>query len=242
MANPNIPLTFSTKLFEYKKANKNYKAAATQWLSKSMQTPNSKFPSLTPEYLRLGAFYFMRYDLTKVNKTSRMEQYSPIMVVDYKPLIDSKVIYALNLNFLTTQKKEAFFSSFLDTNSGILAKNEQAKDWVGEMPLPGVNYSSMHGKLLAYGFDYAIREYRLELFNKLYGVSTDDLEKLILLNTQSITGVDEAKINDIWIAKLKKESLQMRHEEMVAIKSNYEMILKELAEKFKDLNKWMQGM
>lgn len=240
MATP--PLSFSAKLFEFKKANKNYKAAATQWLSRSMQTPHAKFPSLTPENLRLGAFYFMRYDLSKVNKTSRMEQYSPIMLVDYKPMIDSKVIYALNLNFLTTQKKEAFFSSYLDSNARVLAQNDQSKDWMGEAPLPGVTYPTMHGKLLAYGFDYAIREYRLELVNKLYGVSTGDLEKLILLNTQAITGVDEAKINDIWIAKLKKESLQMRHEEMVAIKSNYEMILKELAEKFKSLNNWMQGM
>jgi hypothetical protein len=229
-------MALAEDILAYKKKHpRNYRDAATNWLLSSMAKPHKTVVRVNPDYLRIGSFYFMKYDVQRRNKTSRMEQFTPFLMVDYKPKIDSKVIYCLNFNFLTTQKKEAFFASFTEPYDAQMEKNAQGGDWLTEPPLTGVNYARMFGELLAYGFDYSIREYRVDLIHDIYGVSTAHLDKMVLLNTQKITGVDEAKLNDIWIAKLKKESYAQRVDELVRIKANYEKILLELQEKFKRL-------
>lgn len=218
-----------TKVFNYPKESVN-------WLVNSMAKPTNKFMKLSPTYLKVGSFFFVKYDIQGINKSSKMEQFVPMMVVDYKPQIDSKTIWVINMNFLTMKTKEIFFSSFMDKHNSTLKQNEKKDKWLDEKPLTNISYKSMYSELLQYGFEYSIREMRLELFHEIYGVSSDDVHKLITINTQAITGVDEAKLNDIWIAKLKNESFENRVEEILTIKNNYDKIIEELAEKFKDLN------
>ena len=219
-----------TKVFNYPKESVN-------WLVNSMAKPTAKFMKLSPAYLKVGSFFFSKYDMQGVNKSSKMEQFVPMMVVDYKPQIDSKVIWVINLNFLTMKTKEIFFSSFMDRNNATMERNKEKEKYLEESPIPNVSYKSIYSDLLQYGFEYSIREMRLELFNEIYGVSTDDVHKLITINTQAITGVDEGKLNDIWIAKLKSESFENRVEEILAVKNNYDKIVEELSVKFKELNK-----
>lgn len=222
---------------QLKKVGNTYRREATKWLLTSMQSPNKTFVKVNPNYLRIGAFYFMKYDMRKINKSSKMEQFVPFMMVDYKPLIDSRVLYGINFNFLTTTKKEAFFLKYLERYEKLLEKNKELDNWLQEEPLPDVNYERMYNELLKYGFDYAIREFRVELIDEIYGISTNHLDKMISLDTQMMTGVDEAKLNDIWITKLKNEGIRDRLDELYNIKSNYEELIKDLKEKFKFLDK-----
>lgn len=213
-----------------------YKKWCAQWLLHMMKNPDRSVIGISPDALRLGGFYFMQYDLRGANKTSKLEQYTPFLLVDYRPGIDKRVIYALNLNFLTTQKKEAFFSQFVEPYDELLTANKQKPDWAKEQPLPGVNYERMFQELMPFAFEYAVREYRLDLINGLYAISNAHLAKVISLDTQQFTGVDEAKLNDIWLAKLRTEGMEQRVLDVVSVKSNYQRILTELAEKFKNLN------
>ena len=224
-------------LNDLKKKGNIYKREATKWLLESMQTPSKTFVKVNPNYLRIGAFYFIKYDLKKINKSSKMEQFVPMLLVDYKPLVDSRVFYAINFNFLTTVKKEAFFLKFMERYEKLLEENEKKSNWLSETPLYNISYSRVFSDLLRYGFDYSIREFRVELIEEVYGISTNHLPELISLDTQIITGVDEAKLNDIWIAKLKNEGLQDRMDELYNIKNNYEELIKELKEKFRFLDK-----
>ena len=147
----------------------------------------------------------------------------------------------MNLNFVPLSIKEAFFSKFLNNFEKTLESNTTKKRVSDESPLPTINYDNMWNELLKFGIDYSLREIRVELIQELYSISTDNLHYLTTLNTQALTGVDEKKLNEIWITKLKKESLEERFDEK-KVKSDYEKIIKELQETFKFLDKKMKGL
>jgi hypothetical protein len=233
---------YTEEILNLRKKVPQYPNKSTKWLFNKIRDNDKKVVKVGLDNLRIGQFYFMRYDLKGLNKSSKLEQFVPMMVVDYKPAIDKKVVWVLNLNFIPINLKESFFSSFLDTQQGTLDKNYEAKDWNTEKPLSNINYENVWKQLLAYGFEYTIREIRLDLINDIHAVSTDYLHFLTTQNTQALTGVDEAKLNEIWITKLKKESLGERMKDLTQIKSNYENILNELADKFKVLNKRIKGI
>lgn len=233
---------YTEEILHLRKKVPFYPNQSTKWLFNKLRDNDKKVVKVGLDKIRIGQFYFMRYDLKGLNKSSRLEQFVPMMVVDYKPAIDKKVLWILNLNFIPINLKESFFSSFLDNYQSTLDNNFEAKDWNNETPLPSINYENIWKQLLSFGFEYTIREIRLDLINDIHGVSTDYLHFLTTQNTQALTGVDEAKLNEIWITKLKNESLGDRVEDLTKIKSNYENILNELADKFKDLNKKLNGI
>lgn len=230
-------MTYTEKIYYFKSKVKNYTKESTKWLFDKIRNPDNKFKPCTLSDLHVGGFYYMIYDFKGVNKSSKMEQNVPFMVVDYNPNIDKKVLYILNMNFITLIVKEAMFSKLTEIYSSTMESNTKSKNVDNEYPFSNINYETMFKFLLSYGYDYAIREIRLDLVNKLFMCSTDNLAFLTTINTQITTGVDEAKLNDIWISKMKTEKLENRMEDLTKIKSNYENIIKELAEKFKNLNK-----
>ena len=183
----------------------------------------------------------MKYDLKAVNKSSRLEQLVPFLFIDYKPMIDNKVLWVMNLNFIPLNIKEAFFSKFLDKFDNTLTENSKKKTVLTETPLPTINYTNMWDETIKYGIDYSIREIRVELLQDLYAISTDDLFLLTTQNTQLLTGVDEKKLTDIWITKLKNESLGERFDEK-KVKADYDNIIKELKETFKFLDQRLKGI
>lgn len=235
-------MKYTDQISDYRKNIPNYTVNSINWLKTSLNKPNNKFMGIDPGKMKIGSFYFMRYDLQKINKSTKMEQFVPFMLVDYKPSIDKKVFWILNLNFFPTNIKLAFFSSFLDKFTNILEDNEKKKDVLQESPIPNINYKNMWNELIKFGFEYSVREIRIELINQLFVVSTDNLKYLTTMNTQLLTGVDDGKLNQIWITKLKNEPFQDRVEELRTIKNNYYAILEELDSKFKNLNKELDGL
>jgi hypothetical protein len=227
---------YTEEILHLRKKVPLYPNQSTKWLFNKIRATDKKFVKVGLDKLKIGQFYFIRYDLKGLNKSSRLEQFVPMMVVDYKPSIDKKVLWILNMNFLPINLKESFFSSFLDKQQTILDKNFEQKEWSKELPLNNINYENVWRQLLSFGFEYSIREIRMDLINDIHAVSTDSLHFLTTQNTQALTGVDEGKLNEIWVTKLKKENLGDRVKDLTEIKSNYEKILTELADKFKALN------
>ncbi len=232
-------MTFIEKLLYLKKKVPYYTTASYKWLLSKLKSPDNKFQRTPLSDLKVGSFYFIKYDLSAINKSSKMEQTVPMLLVDYKPMIDNRVLYIMNLNFVPLNLKEAFFTKFLDSNySTILQNNEKKKTVREESPLPNMDYEFMWSQLLKLGIEYSLREIRTELIKDIFKISTDDLHLLTTINTQMLTGLDEKKLIDIWIAKLKKESLETRVDEMLK-KADYEEILNDLKKTFKDLNDMM---
>ena len=225
---------FSEKLYELKKTQ-DYPTKSLEWLYKNIQRPTKYFSRSSINDLTIGSFYFAKYDTQGLNKSSKMEQFLPFMMVDYYKGIDSKVLYILNLNFLPLNTKEVFFPNYLDKRQKVLEYNIDLET-DKQKPLNNVSYKELYAELLQYGFDYSIREIRVDLISELYQVSTNDLDKFITLNTQILTGVDEQNLKEIWLAKMKTESYDDRVMDILTIKNNYEKIVEELAEKFKNLN------
>lgn len=233
-------MTYTEKINYLKNKIPNYTIESSKWLMVMVKNNDNNFKRVMVDNINIGSFYFMKYDYNGINKSSKMEQNVPMMVVDYKPNIDKKVLYILNMNFLPLNIKQAFFSNLTNKYSDIFDYNENVKDLNSEKSL-NTNYKSMWDELILYAFEYCIREIRMELINDLYHISTKNLHFLTSVNTQYLTGVDEAKLNEIWITKLKNESYENRLEELSTIKSNYYKILEELQEKFKNLNIFLKS-
>ena len=102
--------------------------------------------------------------------------------------------------------------------TSVFEKNSEKKNVQREQPLPNIGYKLIYSELLKYGFEYSIREMRVELFDEIYEVSTDNAHQLITVNTQALTGVDEAKLQEIWLAKMKNESYEDRVQDILEIK------------------------
>lgn len=234
-------MTYLEKINYLKNKVPNYTIESSKWLINKTKNNDINFKRKNITDINIGKFYFMKYDYNNINKSTKMEQNVPLLVVDYKPNIDNKVIYILNMNFLPQIIKEAFFSKLTNKYSEIFDYNENVENLEQEKKLP-LNYKLLWDELIQFAFEYCIREIRIELINDLFEISTKHLHFLTSINTQYLTGVDDAKLNEIWITKLKNESYNTRLEELMTIKTNYYKILEELQEKFKNLNERLKNI
>lgn len=166
-----------------------------------------------------GSFYFILYDLN--GKSSKMEQYNPILAVDFV----NRSLYGLSLNFIPVNIRVTLFNkiySKLDT----LKKNADL-DIENQQPLPNTNYNTIYNILKSIGFEYAIRTFDLSLINKVYQISTNILPEFIAMNTQTFTGVDEGKLVDIWLKKINEQE-QREQELMKELLSDFTKIEAEI--------------
>jgi hypothetical protein len=234
-------MNYTENILFLRKKVPNYPTESTKWLLTKVRNNDKKFMKIPPSNFKVGSFYFMSYDLSAINKSSKMEQLVPFLLVDYNPAIDSKVLWIMNLNFIPLNIKEAFFTKFLDNFNNTITNNSTKKSVAEELSLPTINYDKMWDELIKFGIDYSLREIRVELIHELYSISTDSLHLLTTQNTQSLTGVDEKKLGEIWMTKLKNESLEERFDEK-KVKADYEKIVKELQETFKYLDKKLKDL
>ena len=234
-------MNYIENLIYLRKKVPNYPKESTKWLLSKVRNNDKKFIKISPKNFKVGSFYFMTYDLKAINKSSKLEQLVPFLLVDYNPTIDKKVFWIMNFNFIPLNIKEAFFTKFLPNFQKTLDNNSIKKSVMEETTLPNIGYETMWNQLIKFGIDYSLREIRIELIHELYYISTDNLHLLTTQNTQGLTGVDEGKLSEIWITKLKNESLGERVDEK-KIKSDYESILKELQDTFKYLDQKLKDL
>jgi hypothetical protein len=215
----------------------DWKKASNDWFRNQLAKPNKDFQQVTASYLSKGSFYYMKYDLAGLNKSSRIEQYSIIFMIEYKPKIDEKVFWAINFNFLPSNIRRNFFLSLIDNkHDNIIDANDNAKDWVAETPIPNISYKRILSELARFGIIYtkSIRAFRIDLINELYGISTKNIEKLISLDVRPISGMDDLGIVKVLNGKLNNEGYETIIQD---ITQDYASILEDLKERFKDIEK-----
>jgi hypothetical protein len=230
-------LSLLEKFVKLTKTFTNWKEASNDWFRRMLASPNKNFQQVTPSYLQVGSFYFVRYDLRGINKSTRIEQYAIIFVVEHKPLIDKKVFWAINFNFLPSDIRRNFFLYLLDKkHDNTLAQNDKAADWVAERSIPNVSYKQIVNELSRFGIVYTkcVRAFRIDLINEIYGISTKNLEMLISLDVRPISGMDDIGILKVLAGKLKNEGSEVIAQE---ITQDYTSILEDLKERFKNIEK-----
>lgn len=223
---------------------KDYVQISNDWFNRNLSKPNLEFREVSPNYLRIGGFYFLDYDPGKLNKSTKIEQKSIVFIVDYKPLINSKIIRAINFNFLPSEVRKTFFLKLIGGSEydSILKSNDEKKDWLDEQPISNISEDRMirafiemfgtEGGLL---YSRSIRPYHVNLLSKIYGISTKNIDKLISLDVKPISGMDDEGIIKVLRGKLKNEGVEALQKELYQVKSNYEEILKDLQERFKSI-------
>lgn len=166
--------------------------------------------------MRMGMFVFMLYDLA--GKSSRMEQYSPLLLVERRQVKTKHYVWGVSLNFIPQNIRIVFFDQLLERYSNVV-KNNIAKDAVGkEKPLANLSFDGVYTILQSIGYEYALRQFEIPLINKMYEVSSGFLDRFLTFDTSRFTGVDEGKLMEIWVSKLKEQ--EERHRKMMMMLYN----------------------
>lgn len=174
---------------------------STKWLSDEIKDPNNTTVKVvTPDKIVPGKLYFLFYDLAAALKSSKLEQYSPILALR-KGIVQSKpILWGFSLNFLPERVKINWFDQVLERFfKGALSTNLE----VTEISKPlNVTFEGVYKTLASIGFEYAIREFRLDLINRVYEIDLSELDRFVSVDTEKFTNVDAKKLIEIWLAKL----------------------------------------
>lgn len=223
-----------------KEEGKNFPENSSRWLIEKLQRPNEGVQQIGLNDMTVGKFYFLMYDLS--GKSSKLEQYSPILFVDFKHVFNTKILFGLSINFIPARLRILFFDKLLDSYPKALQPTD-SKDKKGqpEQPLKGINFENVYNMLSKVGYEYAIREFDIRLVNKVYEVSMINLPRFLSINTQAFTNVDDAKLAQIWLAKLKTR--EERHQKLLLdIASGYDKVEKSLNEEFESFKEKMKNL
>lgn len=203
---------------------------STSWLIERLQKDDEKVKEVRLSEMVVGKFYFLMYDLA--GKSAKLEQYNPLLFVDFKHVANTKVLFGLSFNFLPSRMRLTFFDKLLDNYPFVFEeKDDKHKKGQPEQPLKGVNYSNVYNLLSKIGYEYTIREFDIRKVNKVYEVAMSALPKFLTINTHTFTNVDDEKLAQIWLAKLKTR--EERHQKLLLdIASGYDKIEKTLNEEF----------
>lgn len=190
---------------------------------------------------RIGMFAFMLYDLA--GKSTRMEQYSPILLADWRSIKTEKYLWGLSLNFMPTNVRIVFLDQLLSYRQQTIDNNCKASSVAKETPLDGITYEVLYKSLQSIGYEYALRQFDAKKITKLYEVSFGFLDHFAVFDTMRFTGVDEAKLVEIWLAKLDeqeerhKKMLQMLHKDYAEMTKTLQAEIKSAIETSKSLEK-----
>jgi len=223
-----------------KKEGKSLAENSTSWLIEKLQKPDDKVQQVGLNDMVPGKFYFMMYDLS--GKSAKLEQYNPILFVDFKHVGHTKILFGLSFNFLPSRMRLLFFDKLFDNYPFIFEeKDDKHKKGQPEQPLKGINYNNIYNLLTKIGYEYVIREFDLRKINKVYEVSMSKLPQFLTINTYTFTNVDDEKLAQIWLAKLKTR--EERHQKLLLdIASGYDKIEKTLNDEFNSYKEAMKNL
>lgn len=164
---------------------------------------NSEIISTTIQNFIRGSFYFVYYDLQ--GKSSAMEKFNPILLLDNFDINNTRTYFVLNLNFLPVTIRVLFFNNILNYNLDIIEYNNE-QDTLKQKSLDGINFVNIYNMLKRIGFEWAIRKLDIKLINKIYKINTNLLPEFITMSTHTFTKVDDNKLVQIWQKKIKEQT------------------------------------
>lgn len=188
--------------------------------------------------LEKGKFYVLFYDLS--GKTSKMEKINPMLLCDWADMNNTRFVFGCSLNFIPVSIRVVFFNNLLNNNLNILSKNETL-DIGDQRALDQINFANVYKLLQSIGYEWSIRKLDAKKLNKAHVIDTKVLDKFITMSTASLTGVDDGKLMEIWLKKLKEQD--ERHKKLlVELAGDYTKISNELNTQFSKLNDREQSL
>lgn len=181
--------------------------------------------------LERGKFYFIMYDLN--GKTSNMEKFNPLFIVDWFDLQGTRMIYGVSSNFMPVAIRTVFFNNICNHNLKTIEENLK-RDYSKQQAFTGINFANIYKLLYNIGFEWSIRQFDAKKINKIFEVSTNVLEKFLTINTQKMTGVDEGKLMDIWKKKILEQ--EQRHTKILKEILDYKEMDAELSKTYETLD------
>lgn len=180
-----------------------------------------------------GKFYFIFYDLK--GKSSKMEQFNPVFVIDWFDMDNTRSLYAVSINFIPVSIRTVFFNNIANHNLKIIADNA-TKSLERQEPLANINFANIYKLLYSIGFEWSIRKFDFRLIQKAHVISTNILPTFVTMSTVKMTGVDDLKLIDIWNAKIKDQ--ENRQKRMIKeLLGDFRKIEKELTDTYLSLDK-----
>lgn len=183
---------------------------------------SSDIHEVTVASIERGKFYFMFYDIN--GKSTKMEKFNPLFVLDWFDLQGTRMLYAVSINFMPLSIRTVFFNNLCNYNLSLLDQN-QSLDYTKQIPFPNINFTNIYKLLYNIGFEWTIRQFDMRKINKVFNISTNVLDKFITMSTMKLTGVDDGKLMEIWHKKIIEQDV--RHKK----------ILKEILEDYSELDK-----
>jgi hypothetical protein len=180
----------------------------------AMQHPGREM--MVSSGLRLGMFAFVLYDLA--GKSTPMEQYSPMLLVETRNVKTKVYLWGLSLNFIPVSIRVVFMDQLLARFGHVLEANAAKRTLAKEGPLPGLSFDVVYTMLQAIGYEYALRQLDMSLINKVYEVSFGFLDRFLTMDTRRFTGVDEGRLLEIWVKKITEQ--EERHRKMLLLLYN----------------------
>lgn len=189
---------------------------------------NTKVDPINASQIEKGKFYFMFYDLS--GKSSKMEQYNPIFVIDWTNIDNKKYLFGVNINFLPVAIRVVIFNQIFNSD---LKKFDNVNVKVDKQdPIESMSFGKVYKLLKSIGFEWSIRKFDGSKINKTYCIDMNSLKEFITMSTARITGVDDGKLLDIWKSKISKQ--EQREVELI------KELLGDYKEMEKELNKSIQ--
>lgn len=204
----------------------------TNFVTQGINQGNKDINETDLRGLERGKFYFIMYDLN--GKSSNMEKFNPLFIVDWFDLQGTRMVYGVSCNFLPIAIRTVFFNNLCNHNLSQIEKN-LTKDYTKQEAFTGINFANIYKLLYNIGFEWSIRQFDAKKIHKVFEVSTNVLEKFLTMNTYKLTGVDEGKLMDIWKKKITEQ--EQRHTKILReILDDYKEMDKELSKTYESLD------
>jgi len=188
--------------------------------------------------MQSGKFYFMFYDLA--GKSSKMEQFNPLLILDIFDINNIRTVFAVSLNFIPVSIRTVFFNNILNYNLDVIENNLKL-ELTKQSPLNNINFANIYTLLQSIGFEWSIRKFDYRLISNLYLVDTTILSKFITMSTTKLTRVDDGKLIDIWLKKINEQD--SRHKKMISeLTNDYSKMENELTKSYNNLDKMADNL
>ncbi len=189
-----------------------------------------KVMPINPASIDRGKLYFILYDLA--GKSSKMEKYNPTFVIDWATIDRKRYLFVVNFNFIPIAVRVMVFNTIFNTDLKKFDDLDPSPD--KQEAISGITFGKVYKLLKSVGFEWAIRKFEAAKLNKTYVINFDKAKEFITMSTARLTGVDDAKLLEIW----KKKITQQDAREAKLIKEllgDYKSMEKELGKSMTDI-------
>ena len=196
-------------------------------------TTSENIQSTNLSSIEKGKFYFIFYNLQ--GKSSNMEKFNPLFVIDWIYQDSTRYLYGVSINFIPVSIRTIFFNSICNFNLDTLESNIKEKNIDKQKSFTNINFTNIYKLLYQIGFEWSIRKFDCKLINKVSEISMGILPEFITMSTVQMTGVDDGKLIDIWHKKIKEQ--EERHNKLIEeLLGDYKKIEKELSSTYMTLD------